>query len=53
MFVYRYLTTDFLNLPVKKELPLDITKRVLRDALQGLAALHDNNIMHNGIPSCH
>ncbi|EFE29951.1 uncharacterized protein ARB_03292 [Trichophyton benhamiae CBS 112371] len=49
MFVYRYLTADFLNLPVKKELPLDITKRVLRDALQGLAALHDNNIMHNDI----
>ncbi|EFE42800.1 hypothetical protein TRV_02520 [Trichophyton verrucosum HKI 0517] len=47
MFVYRYLTTDFLNLPVKNELPLDTTKRVLRDALQGLAALHDNNIMHN------
>ncbi|EGD97506.1 CMGC/CDK protein kinase [Trichophyton tonsurans CBS 112818] len=49
MFVYRYLTTDFLNLPVKTELPLDTTKRVLRDALKGLAALHDNNIMHNDI----
>ncbi|KAF3895034.1 Calcium/calmodulin dependent protein kinase [Trichophyton interdigitale] len=49
MFVYRYLTTDFLNLPVKTELPLDTTKRVLRDALKDLAALHDNNIMHNDI----
>lgn len=52
MFVYRYLTTDFLNLPVKTELPLDTTKRVLRDALKDLAALHDNNIMHNGTSYC-
>ncbi|EFR04876.1 serine/threonine protein kinase [Nannizzia gypsea CBS 118893] len=49
MFVYRYMTADFLNLPVKTELPLDTAKRILRDALQGLAALHDNDIIHNDI----
>ncbi|EEQ27303.1 conserved hypothetical protein [Microsporum canis CBS 113480] len=48
MFVYKYLTTDFLKLPCQLELPLETTKRVFRDALQGLAVLHANDIVHNG-----
>ncbi|KAF3491084.1 uncharacterized protein GIQ15_00601 [Arthroderma uncinatum] len=49
MFVYKHMTTDFLTLPVKEELPLESTKRVLRNALQGLSALHENYIVHNDI----
>jgi serine/threonine protein kinase len=47
MFVYKYFTDDLLSL-VQKDLPITHTKRVLKDTLRGLAALHDQNIVHSG-----
>ena len=47
MFVYRYFTAHFLSL-ARKKLPLAVVKRILNDTLRGLAALHDQNIVHNG-----
>lgn len=47
MFVYKYCTGHLLNL-ARKKLPLALVKRILKDALRGLAALHDQNIVHNG-----
>ena len=47
MFVYRYFTGHLLSL-ARKKLPIALVKRILKDALRGLAALHDQNIVHNG-----
>lgn len=47
MFVYRYFTDDLLSL-ARKDLPINLTKRILKDTLRGLAALHDQNIVHTG-----
>jgi len=47
MFVYKYFTDDLLSL-VRKDLPIAPTKRILKDTLRGLAALHDQNIIHTG-----
>ena len=49
MFVYEYLKDHLLNL-AQKDLPLLITKRILKDALRGLAELHHQNIVHTGQP---
>lgn len=32
------------------DLPIALTKRILKDTLRGLAGLHDHNIVHTGIP---
>ena len=48
-FVYKHLSDDLLNL-ARKDMPLTLVKRILRDALLGLAALHDRDIVHTGIP---
>lgn len=48
-FVYKYLSDDLLSL-AQKDLPLTLVKRILKDALRGLAALHDRDIVHTGIP---
>ncbi len=48
MFIYKYFTDDLLSL-VRKDLPIVLTKRILRDTLCGIAALHDKNIIHTGI----
>lgn len=48
MYVYKFFTDDFLGLAAKTGLPLETTKRILKRALQGIAALHDQNIVHNG-----
>ncbi|KAI1385706.1 kinase-like protein [Hypoxylon trugodes] len=45
MFVNEYMTDHLLNFAFK-DLPLSVQKRVLRDTLRGLAALHDQNIAH-------
>ncbi|KAI1489960.1 kinase-like domain-containing protein [Biscogniauxia mediterranea] len=45
MFVNEYLTDHLLNFGFK-DLSLALQKRVLRDTLRGLAALHDQNIAH-------
>lgn len=47
MFVYKYLNENLLRL-AQKNLPIALTKQILKDALRGLAALHDQNIVHNG-----
>jgi hypothetical protein len=47
MFVNEYLTDHLLNFAFK-DLSTSVQKRVLRDALRGLAALHDQNIVHLG-----
>lgn len=41
------ITDHLLNL-AQEDLPLPLTKRILKDTLQGLAALHDQNIVHTG-----
>ncbi|KAI1759476.1 kinase-like protein [Hypoxylon sp. FL1150] len=45
MFVNEYMTDHLLNFAFK-DLSLSVQKRVLRDTLRGLAALHDQNIAH-------
>ena len=47
MFVYKYFNDHLLSL-AQKDLPLPLTKRILKDALHGLAELHDQNIVHTG-----
>lgn len=47
MFVYKYLKDHLLSL-AQEDLPLLLTKRILRDALHGLAELHRQNIVHTG-----
>jgi hypothetical protein len=47
MFVYKYLNDHLLSL-AQKDLPLLLTKRILKDALRGLAELHQANIVHAG-----
>jgi hypothetical protein len=47
MFVYKYFTDDLLSL-ARIDLPIALTKRILKDTLRGLAALHDQNIVHAG-----
>lgn len=37
----------------RKELPISLTKRILRDILRRLAALHDQNIVHTAKPGRH
>ncbi|KAK2768557.1 hypothetical protein FQN54_000413 [Arachnomyces sp. PD_36] len=49
MYVYKFFTDDFLSLVAKRDLPASMTKRILKDALRGIAALHDQNIVHNDI----
>ncbi|KAH9224723.1 kinase-like domain-containing protein [Leptodontidium sp. 2 PMI_412] len=48
MFVYRYFA-DHLPSFAQKELPIRLTKRILKDSLRGLAALHDQNIVHTDV----
>jgi hypothetical protein len=47
IFVYRYFA-DYLLSFAQKELPISLTKRILKDTLRGLAALQDQNIVHTG-----
>ncbi|ORY60998.1 kinase-like domain-containing protein [Pseudomassariella vexata] len=45
MFVNEYLSDHLLNF-AWKDLTLPVKKRILRDALRGLAAMHDHDIVH-------
>jgi hypothetical protein len=47
LFVYEYLADDLLRLGLR-DLPAVARKRILRDALTGLAELHDRGIVHTG-----
>ncbi|KAF2803431.1 uncharacterized protein BDZ99DRAFT_526780 [Mytilinidion resinicola] len=44
MFAYKYLKDHLLGF-VQKDVPLPVTKRILRDALRGIAAMHDKGIV--------
>ncbi|KAE9970056.1 hypothetical protein BLS_005102, partial [Venturia inaequalis] len=48
MFIYKHLNGHLLKL-AQKNLALQQTKRILKDALQGLAALHEQDIVHTDI----
>ena len=47
MFVYAYLKDHLLSL-AQEDLPFPLTKRILNDALRGLAELHHQDIVHTG-----
>ena len=47
MFVFRYFSDNLLRLG-QTDLPLAVTKRILKDALYGIAELHDRDIVHTG-----
>ena len=46
IFVFKYLNENLLGL-IQKNLPTAITKKILKDALRGLAAMHNLDIVHN------
>lgn len=48
MFVFEHFTGHLLTL-AQKNLPLVVIKRILKDALTGLAKLHEQDIVHTGI----
>jgi serine/threonine protein kinase len=48
MFAYKYLKDHLLSF-VQKDIPLSLTKRVLRDALRGIATLHEKGVIHTDI----
>ncbi|KAI1777265.1 kinase-like domain-containing protein [Hypoxylon cercidicola] len=48
IFVYRYFSDHLLNL-AQEDPPLPCIKRILKDALRGLADLHDQDIVHTDI----
>ncbi|KAF2254365.1 kinase-like protein [Trematosphaeria pertusa] len=48
VFVYKYLRDHLLSF-VQNEVPLPITKRILRDALRGITTLHGKGIIHTDI----
>ena len=48
MFVYKHLREDFLSF-AQRDVSLSVTKRVLRDALRGITALHNRGIVHTDI----
>ena len=47
MFVFQYFADHLLRL-VQKDLPLAVIKQILKDALRGIAELHDQDIVHTG-----
>lgn len=48
MFVFEHFTDHILTL-AQRDLPLVVVKRILKNALTGLAELHDQDIVHTGI----
>lgn len=48
MFAFEYFTGHLLRL-AQNDPPLQITKRILKDALRGLAELHSRDIVHTGM----
>jgi len=47
LFIYPFLQTDFLQF-TQKNLTNATRKSILESALNGLAAMHDRNIIHTG-----
>ena len=50
IFVYEYLKDDFLDL-VRNKISVRARKEILKTTLQGIAELHDRDIVHLGKPS--
>lgn len=48
MFVFEHFTDHLLTL-AQKDFPITVIKRILKNALTGLAELHDRDIVHTGI----
>ncbi|EKG12718.1 hypothetical protein MPH_10131, partial [Macrophomina phaseolina MS6] len=48
IFVFPYMSDDLLSL-VRLDLPIAVIKRILHCTLRGLAALHDQNIVHTDL----
>lgn len=47
IFVYKYLTDDFLSLG-RKQIPMRARKHMLKASLLGIAELHDRHVVHLG-----
>ena len=47
--VYKYMTKDFLRLAREQQLSTSVKKHILKAALEGIAALHDCDVVHLGI----
>jgi hypothetical protein len=47
MFIFQYFD-DYLLRLAQKDLPITVTKRILKDALRGIAENHDHDIVHTG-----
>lgn len=47
IFVYKYMQEDFLAL-VRKQIPIEARKQVLKASLRGIAESHDHDIIHLG-----
>ncbi|KAL1960340.1 hypothetical protein VTO42DRAFT_8300 [Malbranchea cinnamomea] len=45
VFVFKFAREDLLRL-ARKDLPIEATKKILKDTLRGLAALHDQHVVH-------
>lgn len=52
IFVFKHLDENLLAL-AQKNLPTATTKKILKDTLRGLAAMHDKDIVHNGNKAIH
>ena len=48
VFVYSYLTDDFLGIVRRKRVSVGARKRILKAALRGIVELHDRDIAHLG-----
>jgi hypothetical protein len=49
MLIYPYPRDDFLKLCATRQLSLMSRKRILKDALRGIAALHAKDFVHTGV----
>lgn len=47
IFVFKYISDHLLNV-AQKDLSVPVIKKILLDALRGIAILHDQNIVHTG-----
>ena len=50
IFVYEYLNDDILSL-VRNQIPMRARKEILKATLQGIADMHDHDIVHLGDPN--
>jgi serine/threonine protein kinase len=48
MFAYTYFKDHLLSF-AQKDVPLPLTKRILRDSFRGIATLHEKGIVHTDI----